>query len=78
MTEEQFERLIGAIERLTAALERTGGRTMGVPPAGSQPPKWFKCPACDHDSAIHREAGCDVRPCECPVPFGLIAPGDPS
>jgi hypothetical protein len=40
-------------------------------------PKWHQCPECKHDIALHRMAGCDLRDCDCPQPFGRIIPGDP-
>lgn len=39
-------------------------------------PKGYKCPACKHSTAGHREHGCDRDGCDCPAPFGRIMPGN--
>lgn len=54
------------------------GKPQPAHPAQRMPaPKGYKCPVCQHDTAAHREHGCDVDPCDCTQPFGRIMPGDP-
>lgn len=42
------------------------------------PPKGYKCVPCGHITAAHREHGCDVEECDCPMSYGRVPPGDPA
>jgi hypothetical protein len=38
-------------------------------------PKGYICAAgCGHDTAIHRDGGCDLSNCDCPAPGGRLVP----
>lgn len=86
----QVHALIAIAEALTAS---TRGMVAPSAPGGTAPkrellpgeaeimampqPKGLRCPACRHDTAVHRMHGCDVGECECTAPHGRILPGDP-
>lgn len=48
-----------------------------TPGRPANPPRGYRCPACEHSINVHREGGCDVDRCDCFVPWGQMAPGDP-
>lgn len=68
------------LAQVYATLATRPGQTTAAFNAATDPlgpaPKSFRCPVCTHPTTLHREHGCDFD-CDCPQPFGRIAPGDP-
>ena len=77
MDDEALCRIAAALERIADALERQPARSQVRSSGLPMPAKGFRCPACDHYTANHREHGCDMD-CACQVPHGRIPPGDPN
>lgn len=82
-TYEPVDQLIRYVDPATATMAGPGPRSTAAPlddaTIKAMPePKWYACPVCHHDTAVHRMGGCDVRGCECSAPHGRILPGDPA